>query len=146
MKIAIVVASFNSNITTPLCENTKKRLIELGVKESEIHVIHVPGAVELPFGAAQLEKKKIYNAIICIGVVIKGETDHYEYVCEMVSNGHMQLTLSCSTPIIFGVLTTQNMQLAQNRVDGTHSNKGQEWADAAIQMCELFSVEKNATL
>lgn len=138
MKIAIVVATFNSNITMQLCENAKKELILKGVKEENIHIKKVPGAVELAYGASQLEKKGIYNSIICIGVVIKGETDHYEYVCQMASIGHMQLSLSSSIPIIFGLLTTQNMKLALDRVDGTHSNKGAEWANAALQMCEEF--------
>lgn len=138
MKIAIIVSRFNDFITEKLRENAVKQLIKRGVPEKDIAVYHVPGAVELPFAAKQLAKKGGFSAIICLGAVIHGETDHYDYVCQMVSYGCMKVGLKHDLPVIFGVLTTQNAALAEARVDGRHSDKGQEFADAALEMLEFM--------
>ncbi len=138
MKIAIVVSQFNEFITEKLRENTVKQLVKRGLSENDLSIYHVPGAVELPYAANQLAKKQNFSAIICIGAVIHGETDHYDYVCQMVSFGCMKVALRHDIPVIFGVLTTQNVALAQARVDGTHSDKGQEWADATLDMLEFM--------
>lgn len=139
MKIALVVSQFNDFITEKLRENTLKQLVKRGISESDISVYRVPGAVELPFAANQIAKKRDFSAIICIGAIIYGETDHYDYVCQMVSHGCMKVALRHDIPVIFGVLTTQNVELAVARTDGTHSDKGQEWADAALQMLEFMN-------
>jgi 6,7-dimethyl-8-ribityllumazine synthase len=138
MKIAIIVAQFNDFITEKLRENTVKQLVKRNIPERAISTYRVPGAVELPFAASQLAKKKDYAAIICIGAIIYGETDHYDYVCQMVSQGCMKVALRHDIPVIFGVLTTQTVDLAQARTDGTHSDKGQEFADAALEMLEFM--------
>jgi 6,7-dimethyl-8-ribityllumazine synthase len=138
MKIAIIVSQFNDFITEKLRENTIAQLVKRGVSENNISTHRVPGAVELPFAANQIAKKCDYSAIICIGAIIYGETDHYDYVCQMVSQGCMKVALRHDIPVIFGVLTTQTLALAQARVDGTHSNKGQEFADAALEMLEFM--------
>lgn len=137
-KFAIVVSQFNQSITDKLLEGTLKRLNELNVNQDQINIFKVPGAVEIPFTAKLLAKTHQYHAIICLGAVIRGETDHYDYVCQQVSHGCQQVMLNFDIPVIFGVLTTQNMEQAEDRVGGKEGHKGIEAADAAIQMINLL--------
>ncbi len=134
MHIAIVVSQFNETITDKLRESAISTLIDLDVLRKNIHVVNVPGAIEIPLTAKLLAQSKKYQAVICLGAVIRGETSHYDYVCQQVSQGCQQVMLAFDIPIIFGVLTTKNEKQALERVTGLKGNKGKESAEAAIHM------------
>ena len=138
MKIAIVTSRFNQKITLRLLNGAIKRLVELGVNENEINTTWVPGAIELPLIAQQWAKQSDVDAVICLGCVIQGETDHYDYVCQQVSYGCQRVSLTHNKPIIFGILTTQNSKQALARAGGEHSHKGHEAADTAVEMIKTL--------
>ena len=135
-KIGIVVSEWNIDITKNLLNGAESKLIELGVDEKNIITYWVPGSFELVFGCNKMSKKN-YDAIIAIGCVIKGETDHYDYICSSVSNGISQLNVNGSTPVIFCVLTDHNKDQSIARSGGKQGNKGTESAIAAIKMAAL---------
>jgi 6,7-dimethyl-8-ribityllumazine synthase len=137
MNIAIVVSDFNTEITSRLLEGALQGLKESGVPDKQIKVVHVPGAIEIPYTAKLLARSKKYSAIICLGAVIRGDTDHYDYVCQQVSFGCQQIMLEMEIPLIFGVLTTQNVEQAYARVGGLEGHKGIEAAHAALKMIEI---------
>lgn len=136
MKIGIVVSQWNNKITDGLFNGAFTTLIESGVSENNIEKIEVPGSFELIFGAKILSIKDI-DAIICLGSVIQGETKHFDYVCQAVSNGIKDLNITLDIPVIFGVLTDNTMEQALNRSGGKHGNKGIEAAVTAIKMAHL---------
>ncbi|MDC1063478.1 6,7-dimethyl-8-ribityllumazine synthase [Flavobacteriales bacterium] len=136
MKIGIVVSQWNNKITDGLYNGAYTTLIESGISENNIEKIEVPGSFELIFGAKILSIKDI-DVIICLGSVIQGETKHFDYVCQAVSNGIKDLNISLDIPVIFGVLTDNTMQQALNRSGGKHGNKGVEAAVTAIKMVHL---------
>ena len=136
MKIGIVVSQWNNKITDGLFNGTFTTLIESGVSENNIEKIEVPGSFELIFGAKILSRKEV-DAIICLGSVIQGETKHFDYVCQAVSNGIKDLNITLDIPVIFGVLTDNTMEQALNRSGGKHGNKGIEAAVTAIKMAHL---------
>lgn len=136
--VAIVVAEFNPEITELLTAGALERLGERGFSEEYITVIKVPGSMEIPLTAQLLAQTDLYAAIICLGAVIQGETDHYRYVCEQVSQGCQRVALEQEIPVIFGVLTTQNEAQALARAGGAEGNKGREAVDAAVRMVELM--------
>ena len=136
LKIGIVVSEWNSDITNNLLSGTVKELIRNGLNEKNIAVNWVPGSFELIYGCKHMLKKN-FNAIIAIGCVIKGDTDHYEYICSSVSNGIMQLNIETDTPVIFCVLTDHNKTQSTERSGGKHGNKGTEAAIAAIKMASF---------
>ncbi len=136
--LAIVVSLFNEEITSALLAGALARLAELGVPEKNIKVVKVPGAVEIPLTAKILAQSKKYEALICLGAVIRGETSHYDYVCSQVSEGCQNVMLTYDLPVIFGVLTTENEAQARARVGGTIGHKGREAADAALQMITVM--------
>lgn len=135
--IGIVVSQFNQAVTGSLKDGAIQRLLELGFKSSDITLVEVPGAVEIPFIAQELARKKQVEAIIALGAVIRGETSHYDYVCEQVSQGCQRVMLDYRMPVIFGVLTTENDEQALARAGGEHSHKGRESADCAVIMHSL---------
>jgi len=135
-RIAIVVSHFNIEITNRLLEGALERLQELSTKEKL--VAWVPGAVEIPLIAQQLARSKDYDAIVTLGAVIRGETTHYDYVCQQVSMGCQQVALENHLPVIFGVLTTENQMQALERVGGKHGHKGREAVDTAFHMINLL--------
>ena len=137
MRIAIVVSSWNKPITEALYEGAIRTLIDAGCYEQDIMRHDVPGSFELPLGAKWALDTLTPDAVICIGCVIQGETRHFDFICQSVSGGLMQLNLNYSVPVIFGVLTTENMQQAIERSGGKHGNKGIEAAVTAIQMVSL---------
>ncbi len=141
MKISIIVSQFNSEITSLLLEGAVTRLQELGMVQSNIDIIRVPGAIELPLAAQQAARRGQCQAIICLGAVIRGETDHYQYVCQQVSYGCQHVALQHNIPVIFGVLTTDTEQQALARCTKPESHKGRESADAAIQMISIMKLE-----
>ena len=132
--IAIVVSTFNQEITNALKEGALARLIELGFKANDITLVEVPGAVEIPFVAQLLAKKKEVQAIIALGAIIRGETSHYDYVCDQVSQGCQRVMLDFDIPVIFGVLTTEDEAQAWDRLGGNHGHKGRDAADCALMM------------
>ena len=136
MKIGIVVSQWNNKITDGLYNGAFTTLIESGVSKNNIEKIEVPGSFELIFGAKLLSRKDV-DAIICLGSVIQGETKHFDYVCQAVSNGIKDLNISLNIPVIFGVLTDNTMEQAVNRSGGKHGNKGVEAAVTAINMVHL---------
>jgi 6,7-dimethyl-8-ribityllumazine synthase len=136
MKIGIVVSKWNNKITDGLYNGAFTTLIQSGVSENNIEKIEVPGSFELIFGAKVLSRKDV-DVIICLGSVIQGETKHFDYVCQAVSNGIKDLNISLNIPVIFGVLTDNTMEQAVNRSGGKHGNKGVEAAVTAIKMVHL---------
>lgn len=137
LKIGIVVADWNYNITNALLEGAKETLSKIGYSEDSLVIYHVPGTVELSFAAAQLIKNAKVGAVIVLGCVIRGETSHYDYVCQSITQGITYLNCSENVPVIFGVLTVENEQQALDRAGGKLGNKGSECAETAIKMCEL---------
>ena len=135
-KFGIVVSEWNIDITTNLLKGAEDKLIELGVNRKNIIISRVPGSFELVYGSKELSKKNL-DAVIAIGCVIKGETDHYDFICSSVSNGLMRLNISGSTPVIFCVLTDHKKSQSIARSGGEHGNKGAEAAIAAIKMASL---------
>lgn len=132
--IGIVVSDWNRGITDNLLAGCRDTLLANEVHADDIRVQRVPGSFELPMGARLIATGQKFDAIICIGCVIKGETKHDEYIAQAVSNGIMQLSLMINTPIIFGVLTPNNKEQAEARAGGALGNKGEEAAIAALQM------------
>ena len=135
--IGIVVADWNAHITHALYNGCFDTLIEHHVKEENIKTIQVPGTFELPTGAKLLLASKSYDAVICIGCVIKGETKHDEYINNSVAQGLVNLGIMSSKPVIFGVLTPNDEQQALDRAGGKHGNKGVEAAVTALRMAAL---------
>lgn len=137
--IAIVVSTFNEPITKALKEGALQQLTEFGFKPNDITLVEVPGAVEIPFVAQILAKKNQVQAIIALGAVIRGDTTHYDYVCDQVSQGCQRVMLDYNLPVIFGVLTTENEAQAWERVGGTHGHKGKDAVDCALMMHSIKS-------
>ena len=133
--IGIVVSVFNKPITDGLLEGCIKSLNENGLKEENINVVYVPGAFELPAKVKKLTENNSYDCIIALGCIIKGETDHYHYISQAVTEGIMSVTLEKTSPhIIFGVLTCQNKELAYARSGDNEKNKGYEAGKAAFHL------------
>ncbi|MCC7232711.1 MAG: 6,7-dimethyl-8-ribityllumazine synthase [Bacteroidia bacterium] len=137
LRFGIVVSSWNSEITESLFRAAVSTLKSAGCPDENIFRTDVPGSFELPLGAKILYEQRKPDAIICLGCVIRGETPHFDYICSAVSAGIMQLNVEKGLPFIFGVLTTENIQQAQDRSGGTHGNKGIEAAVTAIRMALL---------
>lgn len=138
MKVGIVAARFNEFITAKLLGGAEDCLLRHGVKDDDIHVAWVPGAFEIPLIAAKMAKSGKYDAIICLGAVIRGNTSHYDYVCNEVSKGIAQVSLNAEIPVMFGVLTTENIEQAIERAGTKAGNKGSECAEGAIEMVNLI--------
>lgn len=142
--IALVISLFNESITKTLKEGALARLEELGFNASHITVVEVPGAVEIPFAAQLLAKQKSAEVIIALGAVIRGETTHYETVCDLVSQGCQKIMLDYEIPVIFGVLTTENEAQAWDRLGGKNGHKGMEMVDSALMMHSIkHQLERN---
>jgi len=138
LTFGIVVSNWNESVTNNLFKGAYETLIECGAHSVDIQRYDVPGSFELVFGAKIAAKDKP-SAIICIGSIIQGETKHFDFVCNAVSNGIKDLNVQLEIPVIFGVLTDNNMQQAINRSGGEHGNKGVEAAITAIKMATLNS-------
>ena len=137
IKIGIVVARFNEFITSKLLSGALDNLKRENVNEKDIEVA-VPGAFEIPLIASKMAKSKKYDAIICLGAVIRGSTSHYDYVCSEVSKGIAQISLNSEIPVMFGVLTTDTIEQAIERAGTKAGNKGSECAQGAIEMVNLI--------
>ena len=136
-KFGIVVARFNSFISEKLLEGALDSLIRSGVAESDIEVARVPGAYEIPLIAKKLAASQKFDAIICLGAVIRGATPHFDVVVNEVSKGTAQVSLDAGLPVLFGVLTTETIEQAIERAGTKAGNKGGEVAIAAIEMANL---------
>ncbi len=130
----IVVSEWNRQITEALYDSCIQTLLQAGCKAENLTRTNVPGSFELPLGAKRGIDQGNFNAIICLGCVIQGETRHFDFICSAVANGIMKLNLDHTTPVIFGVLTTENLQQAIDRSGGKHGNKGVEAAVTALKM------------
>lgn len=142
LKIGIVAARFNEFISSKLLDGAKDGLIRHGVKEEDIDVAWVPGAFEIPLIAKKMAKAKQYDAIICLGAVIRGATSHYDYVCAEVSKGIASVSLETEIPVLFGVVTTDNIEQAIERAGTKAGNKGYDCALSAIEMANLLRTMK----
>jgi 6,7-dimethyl-8-ribityllumazine synthase len=143
MRFGIVVADWNREVTGALLEGALSTLRLHGVSDNDIVTRHVPGTFELTLGAQWLAEYDDLDGVICLGCVIQGETPHFTYICQGVTQGITQLNLDYNIPFIFGVLTTLTLQQALERAGGVHGNKGDEAALTAIQMATLQrSMEK----
>lgn len=138
-KYAIVVARFNHFITDRLVEGCLDTLKRHEVKDEEIELVRVPGAFEIPLAAKKLARKD-YDAVICLGAVIRGDTSHYDYVCSEVSKGIANVSLESGKPIIFGVVTTDTIEQAVQRAGTKSGNKGSDAAISAIEMANLMDL------
>lgn len=143
-KIGIVVSEWNREVTDALLEGAFQVLQSCAVQKNNIIVKYVPGSFELPLSAQYMIKYCNTDAVICLGSVIQGETRHFEFICQAVANGIIQVGTLYNVPVIFGVLTTDNMQQAVERSGGKHGNKGIEAAIAAIKMIELKNSLKDS--
>lgn len=139
-KYAIVVSRFNDFITSKLLDGSLSCLRKHDANDSDIEVYWVPGAFEIPLMAKKLAKLSRFDAIVCLGAVIKGATDHYEYVCSQVASGVAKVALDHEVPTIFGVLTTDTIEQAIERAGTKSGNKGYECAVAAIEMSNLVRI------
>jgi 6,7-dimethyl-8-ribityllumazine synthase len=137
-RFAVVAARFNHIIVDPLVAGALDALVRHGVAESAIEVVRVPGSCEIPVVAQRLAESRKYAAVICLGAVIRGETDHYEHVASAVASGVAQAALATGVPVIFGVLTCDTLEQALNRAGAKAGNKGFEAGMAAIEMVNLM--------
>jgi 6,7-dimethyl-8-ribityllumazine synthase len=138
LKFALVVSRFNSFITERLLEGALDCLRRQGVSENALTVVRVPGAWEIPLVARRLVKGAAFDAVICLGAVIRGSTPHFDYVAAEVSKGIAQVSLESGVPIAFGILTTENLEQAIERAGSKAGNKGFAAAEAAIEMVNLL--------
>ncbi|HAP02909.1 MAG TPA: 6,7-dimethyl-8-ribityllumazine synthase [Lachnospiraceae bacterium] len=138
MKVAIVASRFNEIIVNKLLGGALDGLVRHGVKEDNITAMWVPGAFEIPVVAKRLALSKKYDAVICVGAVIRGSTSHYEMVCNEVSKGIAQTSLETGVPVLFGVITTDNLEQAVERAGSKAGNKGYDCAVSAIEMVNLM--------
>ena len=138
VKVGIVVARFNEFITSKLLGGAIDGLKRENVKEENIEVAWVPGAFEIPLIAKKMADSKKYDAVICLGAVIRGATSHYDYVCAEVSKGVAQVSLNAGIPVMFGILTTDTIEQAVERAGTKAGNKGFECAQGAIEMVNLI--------
>lgn len=139
IKVGIVVARFNEFITSKLLGGAIDGLKRENVKEEDIEVAWVPGAFEIQLIAKKMADSKKYDAIICLGAVIRGATSHYDYVCAEVSKGVAQVSMNAGIPVMFGVLTTDTIEQAVERAGTKAGNKGFECAQGAIEMVNLIN-------
>ena len=138
LRFAIVASRFNEFITAKLLEGALDMLRRHGAAEDSVDVAWVPGAFEIPLAAKKLAASGKYDAVICVGAVIRGATSHYDYVCNEVSKGVAQAGLSTGVPVIFGVVTTENIEQAVERAGTKAGNKGADGAMAAMEMANLL--------
>lgn len=138
MKVAIVASRFNEIIVNKLLGGAVDGLVRHGVEEKNITAAWVPGAFEIPLIAQKLAESGKYDAVLCVGAVIRGQTSHYDYVCNEVSKGIAQVSLNSKIPVLFGIVTTENIEQAIARAGSKAGNKGYDCALSAIEMVNLL--------
>ncbi|MGI6478271.1 MAG: 6,7-dimethyl-8-ribityllumazine synthase [Salinivirgaceae bacterium] len=137
MRFGIVVSEWNDNITMAMCKGAVETLINHGALDENIEISYVPGSFELSLGSQLMAKREDIDAVIALGCVIQGETRHFDFICQGVTYGITQVSLKYDKPVIFGVITSDNLQQAIDRSGGKHGNKGVEAAVTAIKMVAL---------
>ena len=137
MKIAVVVADFNDTVTRQLKDGAVNTLIKFGLSSDQINVYHVPGAFEIPFAVKRLLASGKFAGIMTLGAVIKGDTDHYDLICQNVTSAIMQLNLQGAVPVTFGLLTTDNIEQAMQRAGLKMGNEGASTAQSLLEMVSL---------
>jgi 6,7-dimethyl-8-ribityllumazine synthase len=137
-RFAIVAARFNSTVVDRLVDGALEGLKRHGVADADVDVVRVPGSFEIPVIAQELALSGEYAAVICLGAIVKGETDHYDYICSAAASGVASAALNSSIPVIFGVLTCHTMEQAMDRAGGKAGNKGLEAALTAVEMANLL--------
>lgn len=138
VRIAIIAARWNSNITDSLLDGAVRALARHGIAESDMDVFRVPGAFELPLACQKAARKGIYDAVVALGCVIRGGTPHFEYVCAETTRGIGEVSLREDLPVAFGLLTTDDLEQAEERSGNNSENKGEEAALTALEMISLF--------
>ena len=138
IKVGIVAARFNEFITGKLLSGAIDALQRHNVRDEDIHIAWVPGAFEIPLIASKMAKSGKYDAVLCLGAVIRGNTSHYDYVCSEVSKGIAHVSLASDIPVMFGVVTTENIEQAIERAGTKAGNKGYDCAVSAIEMVNLI--------
>lgn len=137
LRIAIVVSRFNDFVTSRLLEGATATLARYGVEDDHVTIASVPGSFEIPFAAKRLAESGKHDAVICLGAVIRGETDHYERVADEAARGVAESSMSSGVPVVFGILTTDTIEQAINRAGGKSGNYGQSAAATAVEMANL---------
>ena len=137
LRVAIVVSRFNRSVTEALLQGALEALASNGVAEADLTVVHVPGAFEVPFAARRLAQTRDFDALICLGAVIRGDTPHFEYIASEVTRGIGRVIADHDLPVAFGVLTTETAEQALERAGAGHGNKGFEAAVTALEMARL---------
>lgn len=137
-RFAVVVARFNTVFTDKLLRGCVETLHQRGVAEDDVEVVHVPGAVEIPVVAAHLASSGRFAAIVALGCVIRGDTPHFDYVCDAASRGTTDVSIQTGVPVIFGVLTVENLEQARERTEGA-GNKGIDAALAALETADVVA-------
>ena len=138
LKVAVVVSRFNEFITSKLLSGAEDALLRHGVSEGDVDVIWVPGSFEIPLGAQKLAASGKYDAVVCLGAVIRGQTPHFEYIAAQVAKGVAQVAMQTGVPTIFGVITSDTLEQAVERAGTKSGNKGADAALSAIEMANLF--------
>jgi 6,7-dimethyl-8-ribityllumazine synthase len=144
-KFAVVISSYHNDIAKNLLEGATATLKSLGAKEDDIQTVWVPGSFEIPFTAHLVAQHKQVDAIICLGVIIKGETRHDQYIANEVARGISNVGYTSGIPVIFGVLTTETLEQAKSRAGGSAGHKGEEAAEAAVSMIQVIEQIKSGT-
>lgn len=138
LKFGIVISRFNEFITSKLLDGAKDALVRHGAKEDDIDIVKVPGSFEIPMVAKKMAAKGIYNAVICLGTVIRGATPHFDYIAAEVSKGVATASMDTGVPVAFGVLTCETIEQAVERAGTKSGNKGWDAAITAIEMAQLL--------
>jgi 6,7-dimethyl-8-ribityllumazine synthase len=144
LQIAIVLSRFNEAVGKGLLEGARDALVRHGVPEDQITLVRVPGAYEIPLAAQELARTEKYDAIICLGAVIRGSTAHFDYVAGPMASGIANVSLATGVPIAFGVLTTDTLEQAVDRAGAKAGNKGADCAISALEMVDLIKKLKSA--
>jgi 6,7-dimethyl-8-ribityllumazine synthase len=139
-KIGIVVSRFNEFVSSKLLEGALDTLIKHGIKDDDVSVVWVPGSFETPVLAHKMADSGKYDAIICLGAIIRGETPHFDFVASEAAKGVAKVAMDSKVPCIFGIITTDNLEQALDRAGTKSGNKGRDAARTAIEMCSLYSV------
>lgn len=137
LRLALIVSRFNESVTTRLLQGARRALAEHGVHEEDIDLVWVPGAFEIPFAARRLAESRRYDALVCLGAVIRGQTAHFDFIAAEAARGIAQVGLDTGVPTAFGVITPDNLKQALDRADGSRGNKGYDAALTAIEMANL---------
>lgn len=144
-KIALVASKFYPELSGQLVEGAARKYLEFGGKPQDLKRFDVPGSFEIPQVAQKLVDSNQFQAVVCLGLVIRGETAHFDYVCDNVTRGIGEIAQNADIPVIFGVLTTNNREQAQDRLGGAHGHKGEQAMEAALEMMKTLGEIQSET-